>query len=126
MQAIYTHEAPEAIGAYSQAVKHGNTVYLSGQIPLDPDTKNLVSDDISKQIHQVFNNLLAVTKACGGTLQDMIKLNIYLIDLNHFDLLNKIMMEYFVTPYPARAVIEVKRLPKDSLIEIDGIMILNS
>lgn len=121
---ISTNKAPAAIGTYSQAVKAGSTVYLSGQIPLVPESMTLISDDFDEQTHQVFKNLTAVCKASGGKLNDMVKLNIYLTDLNHFAQVNAIMSEYFDTPYPARAAIGINELPKGSLIEIDGIMVL--
>jgi len=112
---INTENAPAAIGTYSQAVKVNNTVYLSGQIPLIPETMALIGDDIEKQIRQVFNNLSAVCEESGGSLQDIVKLNIYLIDLSHFDKVNEIMAQYFETPYPARAAIGISQLPKGDL-----------
>jgi reactive intermediate/imine deaminase len=119
---IATDKAPQAIGTYSQAVKVGSTVYLSGQIPLDPKTMTMVSDDFSAQVVQVFENLTAVCEAAGGTMADIVKLNIFLTDLSHFATVNEIMSRYFSQPYPARAAIGVKQLPKDSLVEMDGIM----
>ena len=119
---IQTDDAPKAIGTYSQAVKVGQTVYLSGQIPLDPNTMELVQGDIAVQIRRVFDNLQAVCKAAGGDLQDIVKLNIYLTDLSHFALVNEVMGRYFNQPYPARAALGVKQLPKDAQVEIDGIM----
>ncbi|MBB1270479.1 RidA family protein [Shewanella sp. SR44-3] len=119
---IATDKAPQAIGTYSQAVKVGTTVYLSGQIPLDPKTMAMVSDDFSAQVVQVFENLTAVCEAAGGTMADIVKLNIFLTDLSHFATVNEIMSRYFSQPYPARAAIGVKQLPKDSLVEMDGIM----
>lgn len=119
---IATDKAPQAIGTYSQAVKVGSTVYLSGQIPLDPASMEMVSDDFSAQVVQVFENLTAVTEAAGGALSDIVKLNIYLIDLSHFATVNEIMSRYFQQPYPARAAIGVKELPKGSLVEMDGVM----
>lgn len=119
---IATDKAPQAIGTYSQAVKVGSTVYLSGQIPLDPKTMTMVSDDFSAQVVQVFENLTAVCEAAGGTMADIVKLNIFLTDLSHFATVNEIMSRYFTQPYPARAAIGVKQLPKDSLVEMDGIM----
>ena len=121
---ISTDKAPKAIGTYSQAVKMGNTVYLSGQIPLDPKTMELVEGDISVQIQRVFENLSAVCKAAGGRLDDIVKLNIFLTDLSHFATVNKIMARYFEQPYPARAAIGVASLPKNAEIEMDGIMVL--
>ena len=119
---IATDKAPAAIGTYSQAVKVGNTVYLSGQIPLVPATMQMVSDDFSEQVVQVFNNLTAVTEAAGGSMNDIVKLNIFLTDLSHFATVNEIMSRYFTQPYPARAAIGVKELPKGSLVEMDGVM----
>jgi reactive intermediate/imine deaminase len=119
---IATDKAPQAIGTYSQAVKVGSTVYLSGQIPLDPKTMTMVSDEFSAQVVQVFENLTAVCEAAGGTMADIVKLNIFLTDLSHFATVNEIMSRYFSQPYPARAAIGVKQLPKDSLVEMDGIM----
>lgn len=121
---ISTNQAPKAIGTYSQAVKKGNLVFLSGQIGLDPETMNLV-DGIALQIHQVFKNLLAVIKAANAQKSDIVKLNIYLTDLKHFSLVNQIMEEYFEAPYPARAAIGVAQLPKDALIEADGFLVFD-
>ncbi len=119
---IQTNNAPAAIGTYSQAVKSGQTVYISGQIPLVPETMEFVSDDIESQIHQVFKNLSAITEAAGGNLNQIAKLNIFLTDLSCFPLVNQIMTEYFQTPYPARAAVGVKELPKAALVEMDAIM----
>lgn len=119
---IQTNKAPQAIGTYSQAVKAGTTVYLSGQIPLNPETMEIVSDDFAEQATQVFENVKAVCEAAGGTMNDLVKVNIFLPDLSHFATVNEIMAKYFSKPYPARAAIGVKSLPKDSQIEIDGIM----
>lgn len=119
---IATENAPAAIGTYSQAVKVGNTVYLSGQIPLVPSTMQIVSDDFEAQVVQVFENLTAVCTAAGGTLNDIVKLNIFLTDLSHFAKVNEIMSRYFSQPYPARAAIGVKQLPKDAQVEMDGVM----
>ncbi|MCG6969921.1 MAG: RidA family protein [Gammaproteobacteria bacterium] len=121
-QIIQTDQAPQAIGTYSQAVKVGGTVYLSGQIPLDPKTMNLVSGDMSAQIRRVFDNLSAVAEAAGGTLNDVVKLNIFLTDLAHFALVNEIMAQYFKEPYPARAAIGVASLPKGAAVEMDAVM----
>ncbi|MFC0445579.1 RidA family protein [Pseudidiomarina halophila] len=123
---ISTENAPAAIGTYSQAVKIGTTVYLSGQIPLEPETMEFVSEDFRAQAVQVFKNLAAVCEAAGGELQDMVKLQIYLIDLGQFAIVNEVMAEFFNTPYPARAAIGVKALPKGAQIEIDGVMELPS
>lgn len=119
---IQTDNAPAAIGTYSQAVKAGTTVYLSGQIPLVPETMQLVSDDFAEQATQVFENIKAVCEAAGGTTNDLVKVNIYLLDLANFATVNEIMAKYFTKPYPARAAIGIKALPKDALIEIDGVM----
>ncbi|RUM94399.1 MAG: RidA family protein [Thiothrix sp.] len=119
---ISTDKAPQAIGTYSQAVKVGHTVYLSGQIPLIPETMELVEGDIEKQIRQVFDNLTAVTKAAGGSLKDIAKLNIFLTDLSHFPVVNQVMAEYFSEPYPARAAIGVAQLPKAAMVEMDAVM----
>lgn len=120
---ITSPNAPAAIGTYSQAVKVGNTVYLSGQIPLDPVSMQLV-DGIENQIRRVFDNLSAVAQASGGTLNDLVKLNIFLTDLAHFAKVNEIMATYFQAPYPARAAIGVAALPRGSQVEMDGIMVL--
>lgn len=121
---IATENAPAAIGTYSQAVKVDKTVYLSGQIPLIPETMELTGDDIGEQIHQVFKNLQAVCEAGGGSLADIVKLTIFLIDLQHFARVNEIMAEYFQQPYPARAAVGVAQLPKGAQVEADAIMIL--
>ena len=121
---IHTDQAPAAIGTYSQAVKVNNTVYLSGQIPLDPETMEIVSDDVAVQITQVFDNLTAVCQAAGGDLSSIVKLNIFLTDLGNFPIVNEIMGQYFAEPYPARAAIGVRALPKDSRVEMDGIMVV--
>lgn len=121
---ISTPDAPQAIGTYSQAVKVDNTVYLSGQIPLVPETMELVEGDMRVQITRVFDNLTAVAKAAGGSLADISKLNIFLTDLSHFPLVNEIMAEYFTEPYPARAAVGVASLPKGALVEMDAIMTL--
>jgi reactive intermediate/imine deaminase len=123
---IATENAPAAIGTYSQAVKVDKTVYLSGQIPLIPETMELTGDYIGEQIHQVFKNLQAVTEAAGGSLADIVKLTIFLIDLQHFARVNEIMAEYFQQPYPARAAVGVAQLPKGAQVEADAIMILAS
>ncbi len=122
---ILTNKAPKAIGAYSQAVAvtGGTTVYLSGQIPLIPETMEMIDGDISQQIHRVFKNLMAVCEAAGGDLNDIIKLNIFLTDLSNFSTVNEIMAQYFSQPYPARAAIGIKELPLDAQVEIDGILL---
>ena len=122
---IHTDNAPAAIGTYSQAVKVANTVYLSGQIPLIPETMELVEGDIAGRIHQVFKNLRAVCEASGGSLQDIAKLNIFLTDLQNFAVVNEIMAEYFQQPYPARAAVGVAELPKGTDVEMDGILVLS-
>lgn len=119
---IHTHNAPQAIGTYSQAIKINHTVYLSGQIPLVPATMTMVEGDIVAQITQVFENLQAVAHAAGGNLNDIVKLNVFLTDLSHFPIVNEIMGKYFHEPYPARAAIGVAALPKDAGVEMDGIM----
>ena len=121
---IKSDEAPKAIGTYSQAVKKGNIIFLSGQIPLNPVSMELV-EGIENQIHQVFKNILAVIKAAEASLDDVVKLNIYLTDLSNFALVNSIMEEYFSKPYPARAAIGVASLPKDSLVEADGFLVVD-
>lgn len=121
---IHTDSAPAAIGTYVQAVKVNNTVYLSGQIPLDPQTMTLVDGNISAQINQVFKNLSAVCEASGGDLSNIVKLNIFLTDLSHFPLVNEIMGQHFQEPYPARAAIGVNELPKGAQIEMDGILVI--
>jgi reactive intermediate/imine deaminase len=122
---IQTNQAPQAIGTYSQAVRSGNTVYLSGQIPLLPATMELVDGNMEAQIRQVFENLQAVAKAAGGSLADVAKLNIYLVDLSHFPLVNQVMADYFQEPYPARAAVGVAALPKDAQVEMDAVLVLN-
>jgi reactive intermediate/imine deaminase len=121
---IHSDNAPAAIGTYSQAVKVNHTVYLSGQIPLDPKTMQLVDGDFSAQAHQVFKNLAAVCEAAGGGLKDIVKLNIYLTDLANFPIVNEVMGQYFQQPYPARAAVGINQLPRASLIEADGVMVL--
>ena len=123
---IQTDNAPQAIGTYSQAVRTGNTVYMSGQIPLVPDTMELVSGDMEAQIRRVFDNLAAVAEAAGGSLADVVKLNVFLTDLGHFALVNEIMAEYFREPYPARAAVGVAALPKGAQVEMDAVMELGS
>lgn len=122
-QIIQTSNAPAAIGAYSQAIKVENHVYISGQIPLDPSNMQMV-EGIDQQIHQVFKNLNAVVEAAGGSLADIVKLNIFMRDLSHFAKVNEIMAEYFSQPYPARAVVGVSALPKDAQIEADAIVFI--
>lgn len=121
---ISTNKAPAAIGPYSQAVKVGDTVYLSGQIPLDPATMELVEGGMDVKVRRIFDNLSAVCEAAGGSLQDIVKLNVYLTDLSHFQLVNSIMEEFFSQPYPARAAVGVATLPKGTSVEMDAIMVL--
>ena len=123
---IATDKAPQAIGTYSQAVKVAHTVYLSGQIPLIPETMEMVDGDMEAQIVRVFDNLTAVAQAAGGDLNDIAKLNIFLTDLSHFPLVNEVMARYFSQPYPARAAIGVASLPKDAGVEMDAVMELAS
>ena len=123
---IQTERAPQAIGTYSQAVRCGNTVYLSGQIPLLPDTMELLEGDMQAQIRQVFENLSAVAEAAGGSLADVAKLNVFLTDLGHFAIVNEVMAEYFTPPYPARAAVGVAALPKGAQVEMDAVMELAS
>lgn len=123
---ISTDQAPAAIGTYSQAVKVGTAVYLSGQIPLVPATMEVISEDFAEQTHQVFKNISAVCIEAGGNIQDLVKVNIYLTDLSNFATVNEVMSQYFKAPYPARAAIGVRALPKGVQVEIDGIMELPS
>lgn len=123
---IQTDQAPAAIGTYSQAVQVDRTVYISGQIPLDPKTMKIVSDDFAAQVKQVFNNLQAVVKASGGSFSKIVKLQIYLIDMDQFTVVNEIMSTYFDAPYPARAAVQVSRLPKDAKVEMDAILHLDA
>lgn len=119
---ISTDQAPQAIGTYSQAVKVGTTVYMSGQIPLIPETMELHEGSVEEQIHQVFNNLSAVAEAAGGSLAEVVKLNVFLTDLSNFPTVNQVMAEYFSEPYPARAAIGVAELPKGAAVEMDAIL----
>ena len=119
---IQTDRAPQAIGTYSQAVRSGNTVYMSGQIPLIPESMELVEGDMEAQIRRVFDNLSAVAEAAGGTLADVVKLNVFLPDLGHFAIVNTVMAEYFQPPYPARAAVGVAALPKGAQVEMDAVM----
>ena len=121
---IHTENAPQAIGTYSQAVKVDNTVYISGQIPLDPATMEVVEGGISAEITRVFDNLKAVAEASGGNLADVVKLNIFLTDLSNFPIVNEIMAKYFVEPYPARAAIGVAALPKAVGVEMDAVLVI--
>ena len=121
---VSTDAAPRAIGTYSQAVRVGDTVYLSGQIPLDPATMALVPGDIRTQVHQVFRNLRAVAVAAGGGLADTVKLNVFLTDLAHFPVVNEVMAEYFQPPYPARAAVGVAALPRGAEVEMDAVLVV--
>jgi reactive intermediate/imine deaminase len=123
-QIISTTDAPAAIGTYSQAVRVGNTVWVSGQIPLDPRTKELVKGDIEAQTKQVFDNLNAIVTAAGATFDDVVKATVYLTDLSHFALVNKVMAEYFREPYPARAAVGVAALPRGAQVEVECIVAL--
>lgn len=122
-QIIKTDQAPQAIGTYSQAVRAGDTVYLSGQIGLDPASMQLV-EGIENQIHRVFRNLQAVAEAAGGSVADVVKLNVFLTDLGHFAKVNEIMAQYFTEPHPARAAVGVASLPRGALVEADAVMVL--
>jgi reactive intermediate/imine deaminase len=123
-QPIHTKDAPAAIGPYSQAIRAGNTVYLSGQIPLKPSTMELVAGDVRAEIRQVFENLAAVAAASGGSLANAVRVTVYLTDLKNFALVNEIMAEYFAEPYPARAAVGVAALPRGANVEVDGILVL--
>lgn len=123
-QVILTDKAPPAAGPYSQAIKAGATVYLAGQIPLDPKSGQLVSGGFEAQVRQVINNLSAVAEAAGGSLSDMVRVSVYLIDLANFPIVNALMEEYFAEPYPARTTIQVSALPKNAAVEMDAIMVL--
>ena len=121
---IHSNQAPAAIGAYSQAIRTGNTVYLSGQIPLQPETMQLAGEDFETQAHQGFKNLRAVCEAAGGNLNQIVKLNAYLIDLADFATFNKVMEQYFTQPFPARAAVGVASLPRGALVEAEAILVL--
>ena len=125
LEPIQTAAAPAAIGPYSQAIKSGQMVFLSGQIPLVPETMEVVEGGIEAQTHQVFKNLSAVCEAAGGSLQQIAKLNIFLTDLGNFATVNKVMAEYFEQPYPARAAVGVAQLPRDAGVEMDGVLVLD-
>jgi reactive intermediate/imine deaminase len=121
---ISTADAPQAIGTYSQAVRAGSTVYLSGQIPLDPKTGEIVAGDMEAQVRRVFDNLRAVAIASGGDLSHVVKVNVFLTDLAHFALVNRVMAEYFQQPYPARAAVGVASLPRGAAVEMDAVLAL--
>jgi len=123
-QIIFTADAPAAIGTYSQAVRVGNTVWVSGQIPMDPKTMALIEGDFEAQTRQVFDNLRAIVAAAGATLDDVVKANVYLTDLSHFALVNKVMADYFREPYPARAAVGVAALPRGAQVEVECIVAL--
>jgi reactive intermediate/imine deaminase len=125
LKIISTPDAPRAVGTYSQAVRAGNTVYVSGQIPLDPRSGELITSSMDAQIRRVFDNLQAIITAAGGTFANVTKLNVFLVDLSHFALLNQIMAEYFKEPYPARAAVQVAALPKGAAVEMDCILDLS-
>lgn len=124
-EAVYTAEAPSAIGCYSQAVKAGNMVFLSGQLPMDPTTMQLVEGPMEVKIAQVFDNLKAIAEAAGGRLDDIVKLNVYLLDFAHFQALNNTLAGYFTKPYPARSAVGVASLPKGAEIEIEAVMMIH-
>jgi reactive intermediate/imine deaminase len=124
-QIIHTDDAPQAIGTYSQAVRVGQTVYVSGQIPLDPATGTLVSGDIDAEIRRVFDNLAAIARAAGGSLRNAVKVNVFLTDLAHFATVNSIMVEYFPEPWPARAAVGVAQLPRGARVEVECILHLD-
>jgi reactive intermediate/imine deaminase len=121
---VSTADAPDAIGTYSQAARAGSTVYLSGQIPLDPQTMELVTGDVEAHVRRVFENLRAVARAAGGDLANAVKVNVYLTDLGNFQVVNKVMSEYFAQPYPARAAIGVAALPRGAVVEVDAVLVL--
>jgi len=124
MESIHTDLAPEAIGTYSQAIKTGQTVYISGQIPLNPQTMQLCSKELPAQIEQVLENLSVICEAAGGNLSNIVKLNVYLTDLTHFPLVNEAMTRYFTEPFPARAAIGISALPRNAEVEMDAVMVL--
>jgi reactive intermediate/imine deaminase len=119
---VHSERAPKAIGTYSQAIKVGRTVYLSGQVPLNPATQTLITDDFDAEVRQVFENLKAVAEAAGGSLADLVRVGVYLIDFAHFPKLNEIMGEYVPQPFPARSTIQVAGLPRGARVEIDGVL----
>jgi reactive intermediate/imine deaminase len=123
--AIHTDKAPQAIGTYSQAIRAGQTVYLSGQVPLNPVTGQLVSDDFHAEVRQIFDNLSNVAQAAGGSLADLVRVGVYLTDLNDFAKLNEVMTQYLKAPYPARSTIQVSALPRGARVEIDGVLVID-
>ncbi|MDO8953399.1 MAG: RidA family protein [Gammaproteobacteria bacterium] len=122
---ISTKKAPAAIGSYSQAVQAGNTVYISGQIPLEPESMTMVTGPMEEQVVQVFENLKAIACEAGGSLDDIVKLNVYLLDLKHFDVVNQVMKRYFTEPFPARALLGVSAMPKQAEVEIEAVLVLS-
>jgi reactive intermediate/imine deaminase len=124
-QVIHTNNAPAAIGPYSQAIRAGNTIYISGQIPLNPLTMEMNNATFNDEVHQVFKNLQAICEAAGGSFDNIVKVNLFLTDLSHFATVNQLMQEYFRTPFPARAAIEVKGLPRGANFEAEAIMVLS-
>jgi reactive intermediate/imine deaminase len=122
--AVHTDKAPQAIGTYSQAVQAGKTVYLSGQVPLDPTTGQLVTGDFHAEVRQIFENLSNVAQAAGGALSDLVRVGVYLTDLNDFTKLNEVMAQYLKAPYPARSTIQVSALPRGARVEIDGVLVI--
>jgi reactive intermediate/imine deaminase len=122
---INTSKAPAAIGSYSQAIKAGNTVYISGQIPLDPISMTMVTGPMENQVKQVFDNIKAIAEEAGGSLNDIVKLNVYLLDLKHFETVNQVMRQYFTEPFPARALLGVAAMPKQAEVEVEAIMLLS-
>lgn len=123
-QIIGTNKAPHVIGIYSQAIKSGNTIYFSGQIPLDPETMEMVQGNFKEHVHRVFKNIAAVAEAAGGSLSQIVKLTIYLVDMENFSVVNEVMKEYYEEPYPARTIVAIKQLPKNALVEMDALMVL--
>ncbi|MDF2939467.1 MAG: endoribonuclease [Gammaproteobacteria bacterium] len=123
-KSISTTKAPAAIGSYSQAVKAGNTVYISGQIPLNPESMTMLTGPMELQVAQVFENIKAIAEAAGGSLNDIVKLNVYLLDLKHFEVVNQVMRSFFKEPFPARALLGVAAMPKQAEVEIEAIMVL--
>jgi reactive intermediate/imine deaminase len=121
---VVTKDAPSAIGPYSQAVTAGNTTYISGQIPLNPETMKVETEDFAEQADQVFRNLKAVAEAAGGSVEDIVKLNIYLTDLSNFAMVNEVMVRYFKEPFPARAAVGISQLPLGVLVEVEGVMVV--
>ena len=121
---VATKNAPSAIGPYSQAVTAGDTTYISGQIPLNPETMKVETEDFAEQADQVFRNLKAVAEAAGGSLEDIVKLNIYLTDLSNFAMVNEVMVRYFSEPFPARAAVGISQLPLGVLVEVEGVMVV--